>query len=83
MHATPLHPRRALAAAAAALALLVAFMLPTTLDGADFSIGVSGRDAPAVSAPAPSVTPSALDRTDWTSNPFSRPFLQPAGPTTP
>ena len=76
MHATPLHPRRALAAAAAALALLALFMLPTTLDGADFSIGASGRDAPVeVSAPAPSVTP------DWTENPFSRPFLQPAGTT--
>ena len=80
MHATPLHPRRALAAAAAALALVATFMLPTTLDDADFSIGASGRDAPAVSAPAPSVTPSA---SDWSQNPFSRPFLQPAGPTTP
>jgi hypothetical protein len=81
MHATPLHPRRALAAAAAALALLVLSMLPATLDGADFSIGASGRDAPAeVSAPAQSVTRST-DWTDWTQNPFSRPFLQPAAPT--
>ena len=80
MHATPLHPRRALAAAAAALALVATFMLPATLDGADFSIGSSGRDAPQVSAPAQSVAPSAPD---WTQNPFSRPFLQPAGSTTP
>ena len=76
MHATPLHPRRALAAAAAALALVATLMLPTTLDGVDFSIGASGSAPAEVSAPAQSVTRSTP--ADWTQNPFSRPFLQPA-----
>ena len=79
MHATPLHPRRALAAAAAALALVATFTLPTTLDDADFSIGGSGRGAPAeVSAPVQSVSSGT---SEWSQNPFSRPFLQPAAGT--
>ena len=73
MHATHLHPRRALLAAAAALALVLAALMPATLDDASFSLGTVDRAAPA-QAPAAATTPRA--EPTWQENPLAYPFLQ-------
>ena len=73
MHATPLHPRRALLAAAAALALALMALMPAAIDD-DFSFSLAGteRSAP-VQAPAPA---TSAGEPAWQDNPFSRPLLQ-------
>ena len=74
MHATPhLHPRRALLAAVAALALLMAALMPATLDDASFSFGTA-NDGASAQAPAASQTPRAEPA--WRDNPFAYPLLQ-------
>lgn len=76
MHATHLHPRRAFLAAAAALGLALAALMPATLDDASFSLSATDRGAPApVSAPAAqSPRPAPV----WNDNPFAHPLLQVA-----
>lgn len=76
MHATHPHPRRALVAAAAALALALLGFMPAALDDANFSIGE--RSAPAeIPASAPA---HARAEPAWSQNPFAYPLLQvPAG----
>ena len=76
MHATPhLHPRRALLAAVAALALLMAALMPATLDDASFSFGTANNGA---SAQAPAATATQTPRAEpaWQDNPFAYPLLQ-------
>lgn len=76
MHATPhLHPRRALLAAVAALALLMAALMPATLDDANFSFGTANNGASA-QAPAAAATPSPRPEPAWQDNPFAYPLLQ-------
>jgi hypothetical protein len=73
MYATHPHPRRALLAAAAALALALSALMPAAVDDASFSLGAD-RSAPAqapVSAPA---TPRSEPQ--WQDNPFAFPLLQ-------
>ena len=74
MHATHLHPRRALLAAAAALALALAALMPAALEDASFSLGSAERGAPA-QAPAPALTTPRAEPV-WEDNPFAYPFLQ-------
>lgn len=76
MHATPhLHPRRALLAAVAALALLMAASMPATLDDASFGFGTADNGAP---AQAPAAAPASTPRAEpaWQDNPFAYPLLQ-------
>jgi hypothetical protein len=73
MHATHLHPRRALLAAVAALALALAALMPAALGDASFSLGSLDRGAPA-QAPAHAATPRAEPA--WRDNPFAYPLLQ-------
>lgn len=76
MHATPhLHPRRALLAAVAALALLMAALMPATLDDASLSFGTANNGAPA-QAPAPAAAPTPRAEPTWQDNPFAYPLLQ-------
>ena len=77
MHATPLHPRRPLAAllAAAALALALALMLPATLADVNLSFGGGERGAPGQTS-APAVTRA---EPSWSDNPFAYPLLQKPG----
>jgi hypothetical protein len=75
MHVTHphLHPRRALVAAAAALALALSAFVPATLD--DLSFG-SGSASPGASpAPAPAKAPARAEPR-WLDNPFAWPLLQ-------
>jgi hypothetical protein len=79
MHATPLHPRRALVAAVAAFGLALAAMMPATLGDASFSLGARDDAAPA-QAPAPAaVTTSPHGEPAWSENPFAYPLLQAPG----
>lgn len=71
MHATHPHPRRALLAAVAALALAILALMPAALQDASFSIG--DRAAP---ADAPAVTSSVRAEPAWSENPFAWPLLQ-------
>jgi hypothetical protein len=75
MHVTHphLHPRRALLAAAAALALALSAFVPATLDDLSFGSGSSGPRA--ADAPAPAAT-AARAEPRWTDNPFAWPLLQ-------
>jgi hypothetical protein len=69
-----LHPRRALGAAVAAMALTLALLLPAAIGNLDFSFGGADRSAPAkapVSAPATNAGEPA-----WRDNPFAWPLLQ-------
>jgi len=74
MHATHLHPRRALLAAGAAFMLALAALMPAALDDASFSLGAADRSAPA-QAPAP-VVATTRSEPAWQDNPFARPLLQ-------
>ncbi len=74
MYATHPHPRRALLAAAAALALALSALMPAAVDDASFSLGSGDRSAPAqapVSAPA-----TTRSEPKWEDNPFAWPLLQ-------
>ncbi len=74
MHATHLHPRRALLAAVAAFLLAMAALMPATLDDASFSLNAFDRGAPAqTAAPAASTTGA---EPAWEDNPFAYPLLQ-------
>ena len=74
MHATYPHPRRALVAAVAALALALLALMPATLDDLSFSFGGADRSAP---APAPVSAPATTGgETAWQDNPFAWPLLQ-------
>jgi len=74
MHATHLHPRRALLAAVAAFMLALAALMPATLGDASFSFGLGDRSAPAqATAPAAATTRS---EPAWKDNPFAHPLLQ-------
>ena len=76
MHATPhLHPRRALLAAVAAFALLMAALMPATLDDASFSFGSANNGASA-QAPAPAAAATPRAEPSWQDNPFAYPLLQ-------
>ena len=74
MHATPLHPRRALLAAVAAFALLVAALMPATLNDASFSFG--GGTGASATAPAPAQASTPRPEPVWQDNPFAYPLLQ-------
>jgi len=74
MHATHLHPRRALLAAVAAFLLAMAALMPATLDDASFSLGTANNGASA-QAPAPAATTPRPEPV-WESNPFAYPLLQ-------
>ena len=73
MHATPLHPRRALLAAAAAFVLLFAALAPATLQDASFGLG-GGHHGAAAEATAPAATPRP--EPVWQTSPFAYPLLQ-------
>lgn len=76
MHATHPHPRRALLAAVAALALALLALMPAALQDASFSIGdrAAPSDGPAVTSSPPRAEPA------WSENQFAWPLLQvPAG----
>ncbi len=73
MHATQLHPHRALVAALVALALALLAFLPAALDNASFSIG--GDRSGATDIPAPAVTRTQAEPA-WRDNPFAWPLLQ-------
>ena len=76
MHATPhLHPRRALLAAVAALALPMAAVMPATLDDASFSFGAADNGASA-QAPAPAAAQTPRAEPAWQDSPFAYPLLQ-------
>ena len=75
MHATHhLHPRRALLAAVAALALLMAALMPATLDDASFSFGTANNGS--AQAPAPAAAQTQRAEPAWQDNPFAYPLLQ-------
>ena len=78
MHATPLHPRRALLAAVAALALALAALMPATLEDASFSLGAGSSDS---SAQAPALAAATTPHAEpvWQDNPFAYPLLQVPG----
>ena len=77
MHVMHPHPRRALLAAVAALALAFLALLPATLAGVSFSI--PGGDGSARSG-APATAPaSAHPEPAWHENPFAYPLLQAPG----
>jgi hypothetical protein len=70
-----LHPRRALIAAVAAMALVLLALMPATAGNLDFSLGSADRGAAApVAAPAATGSEPA-----WRSNPFVYPLLQVPG----
>ena len=75
MHATHLHPRRVLLAAVAAFLLAMAAFMPATLDDASFSLGTAGNGA-AAQAPAPAAATTPRAEPVWGSNPFAHPLLQ-------
>ncbi len=75
MHVMHPHPRRALLAAAAALALAFLALLPATL--ADVSFSIPGGDGSAKSS-APATAPAAPEPA-WHENPFAYPLLQAPG----
>ena len=72
MHVMHPHPRRALLAAAAALALAFLALLPATLADVSLSIpGLDGGSQPSAPASAPAPAEPA-----WQDNPFAWPLLQ-------
>ena len=75
MHATPLHPRRALLAAVAAFTLLFAALMPATLEDASFSFGGANNGA-SVEATAPAAATTPRPEPVWQQNPFAYPLLQ-------
>ena len=75
MHATHLHPRRALLAAVAALLLAMAALMPATLDDASFSLGTANNGASAQSA-APAAATTPRPEPVWETSPFAYPLLQ-------
>ena len=75
MHATNLHPRRALLAALAAFMLALLALMPATLDDASFSFG-GGSNAASVEAPAPAAATTPRPEPVWQDNPFAYPLLQ-------
>jgi hypothetical protein len=70
-----LHPRPALLAALAALALALAAIMPATLQDLDFGGGPADRGAPA----PPAVSAPARSEPVWRENPFAWPLLQVPG----
>jgi hypothetical protein len=69
-----LHPRRALVAAVAAMALTLALVLPAAVGNLDLSFGGADRSEPSpapVSAPATNAGEPA-----WRDNAFAWPLLQ-------
>jgi hypothetical protein len=75
MHATHLHPRRALLAAVAAMLLAMAALMPATLDDASFSLGTANHGASA-QAPAPAAATTPRPEPVWETSPFAYPLLQ-------
>jgi hypothetical protein len=74
MHATYPHPRRALVAAVAALALAMLALVPAALGDLSLSLGGDGGSAP---AQAPASAPATMvDEPSWQDNPFAWPLLQ-------
>ena len=70
-----LHPRRALVAAVAAMALALLALMPAAAGDLDFSLGGADRGA-AAPASAPATTPG---EPAWQQNPFAYPLLQAPG----
>jgi hypothetical protein len=75
MHATHLHPRRALLAAVAAMLFAMAALMPATLDDASFSLGTANNGTSA-QAPAPAAATTPRPEPVWETNPFAYPLLQ-------
>lgn len=73
MHATHPHPRRALVAALAVLALALPALMSATRGDMSFSLGGTERSAPA--PPSIGLDP-ARAAPAWSENPFSWPLLQ-------
>ena len=65
-----LHPRRALVAAVAAMALAIAALMPAAAGDLDFGFGGADRGAP---AQAPVTSPG---EPAWRESPFAWPLLQ-------
>lgn len=77
MYATHPHPRRAFAAALAALALALAAFVPAALDDVSFSIGGLDRSTSS-QLPAPAASRTQPEPA-WRENPFAWPLLQVPG----
>jgi hypothetical protein len=75
MHATFPHPRRALVAAVAALALALLALMPATLADVSFNLGGADRGAPTPTPASAPATPRAEPA--WEDNPLTWPLLQP------